>query len=389
MPRFPEPVASPRQWHEPGQIIIPSVNWPGLRTLYMKEVRRFFKVQLQTVWGPALNTLFFLAIFTLALGGGSRRVLGMPYTDFLAPGLIIMGMVQNSFANTSSSLLIGKIQGNIVDVLMPPLSSTELLVSYVAGAVTRGWLVGGAVFLAMLLWPGVHILPVAPLRILYFGTMGCAMLALLGILTGIWAEKFDHAATVTNFVIQPLTLMSGTFYAIDRLSGGFRAFSLGNPFFYTIDGFRSGFHRRCRGVAGGGRSLSAGAGGGALGLMLLGAAYGVEAEGLNAYNSALAGVPHDNHAAYARLRPVRGGAGAGRGTISVRRAGAQMAGFRLRHRCERARPRAPARHRRDPEAGRDADAHLQPVQGAGAGGLGGAAGGAHVCRHDVFQQFGR
>ncbi len=226
---------------EPGEVVIPGVNWQGLKTLYLKEVRRFFKVQLQTVWAPAITTLMFLAIFALALGRARTTVMGVPYSDFLGPGLIVMGMIQNSFANTSSSLLIGKIQGTIVDVLMPPLSPAELLVAWVGGAVTRAWLVGAAVYLAMLLAPGVDV-PINNIGIvLYFGTAGSVMLALLGILTGIWADKFDHAAAVTNFVVQPLTLLSGTFYAIDRVSPAMKLLSHANPFFYIIDGFRFGF----------------------------------------------------------------------------------------------------------------------------------------------------
>ena len=234
---------------EPGVIVIPGVNWQGLQTLYLKECRRFFKVQLQTIWAPAITTLLFLVIFALALGRARANVMGVPYADFLAPGLIVMGMIQNSFANTSSSLLIGKVQGTIVDVLMPPLSPGELLVSWVAGAVTRAWLVGLAVYAAMLLAPGVDV-PIADLgTVVYFGTMGSAMLALLGILTGIWADKFDHAAAVTNFVVQPLTLLSGTFYAIDLVSPTMRAISHGNPFFYVIDGFRQGFLGHADGLA--------------------------------------------------------------------------------------------------------------------------------------------
>ena len=146
------PVHSEPAHSEPGVPIIGHINWPGLRTLYVKEVRRFFKVQLQTVWAPAITTLLFLAIFTVALGRGNLTVLGVPFNSFLAPGLIVMAMIQNSFANTSSSILIGKIQGTIVDILMPPLSPGELLVSFVAGAVTRAWLVGLAVWGAMVLW---------------------------------------------------------------------------------------------------------------------------------------------------------------------------------------------------------------------------------------------
>ena len=221
--------------------MIPSVNWQGLKTLYLKEVRRFFKVQLQTIWAPAITTLMFLVIFSLALGGKRTAVLGVPYADFLGPGLIVMGMIQNAFANSSSSLLVAKVQGSIIDVLMPPLSAGELLVAFVAGALTRAWLVGLAIWVVMLVAPGVDVPVRNPLLVLYFGTMGAVMLALLGVLTGIWADKFDHAAAVTNFVIQPLTLLSGTFYAIDRVSPVMTTISHANPFFYVIDGFRSGF----------------------------------------------------------------------------------------------------------------------------------------------------
>ncbi len=226
---------------EPGVVVIPSVNWVGLKTLYLKEVRRFFKVQLQTIWAPAITTLLFLVIFALALGGTRAAVLGVPYADFLGPGLIVMGMIQNAFANSSSSLLVAKVQGSIIDVLMPPLSAGELVAAYVAGALTRAWLVGIAVWLVMLVAPGVDVPIRDPLLVLYFGTMGAVMLALLGVLTGIWADKFDHAAAVTNFVIQPLTLLSGTFYAIDRVNPTMKTISHANPFFYVIDGFRSGF----------------------------------------------------------------------------------------------------------------------------------------------------
>ena len=236
-----EKTALPGIAREPGVVVIPGVNWQGLQTLYLKEVRRFFKVQLQTVWAPAITTLMFLAIFALALGRSRASVMGVPYPNFLGPGLIVMGMIQNSFANTSSSLLIAKVQGTIVDVLMPPLSAGELLVAWVSGAVTRAWLVGGAVYLAMLIAPGVDV-PINNIGVVvYFGTMGAVMLALLGILTGIWADKFDHAAAVTNFVVQPLTLLSGTFYAIDRVSPAMKVMSHLNPFFYIIDGFRYGF----------------------------------------------------------------------------------------------------------------------------------------------------
>ncbi len=240
-PRTDQLIAAKSRHPEPGVAVIAAVNWIGLQTLYLKEVRRFFKVQLQTVWAPSITTLLFLVIFALALGQSRPQVLGVPYADFLGPGLIVMGMIQNAFANSSSSLLVAKVQGSIIDVIMPPLSAGELLLAYVAGALTRAWAVGAAVWLAMALAPGVHVPILDPLAILYFGTMGSVMLALLGVLTGIWADKFDHAAAITNFIVQPLTLLSGTFYAIDKVSPLMAGLSQANPFFHIIDGFRSGF----------------------------------------------------------------------------------------------------------------------------------------------------
>jgi ABC-2 type transport system permease protein len=168
-------------------------------------------------------------------------VLGHPFADFLAPGLIVMAMLQNSFANASFSLLVGKIQGTIVDYLMPPLSTGELIAGLVAASVTRAFLVGGAVWLAMALWPGVSVEVQHPLAALWFGLMGSLLLAFLGLMTSIWAEKFDHAAMITNFVVAPLSLLSGTFYSVDQLAPAFRAISHANPFFYVISGFRYGF----------------------------------------------------------------------------------------------------------------------------------------------------
>ena len=164
-----------------------------------------------------------------------------PFADFIAPGLIVMGMMNNAFANASFSLLVGKIQGTIVDYLMPPLSTAELLAALVGGAVTRAVLVGVTVWAAMAIWPGVHVTPHALFAVLWFGLLGSIFLALLGVLTSIWAEKFDHAAAVTNFVVVPLSLLSGTFYSVDGLAPAFRAISHANPFFYVISGFRYGF----------------------------------------------------------------------------------------------------------------------------------------------------
>lgn len=226
---------------EPGVPVIKRVNWGGLKTLYIKEVRRFFKVQLQTVWAPAITTLLYLVIFTVAMGRKDVLVLGVPFADFIAPGLIIMGMMQNAFANSSFSLLVGKIQGTIVDYLMPPLSTGELLAGLTAGAMTRAFMVGATIWLAMLFWPGVHVAPQHLWAVLWFGFLGSMMLAFLGVLTSIWAEKFDHAAAVTNFVVAPLALLSGTFYSVDRLAPTFAAISHANPFHYAIAGFRYGF----------------------------------------------------------------------------------------------------------------------------------------------------
>jgi ABC-2 type transport system permease protein len=224
-----------------GQKLIRNVNWVGLWALYMKEVRRFFKVQLQTVWAPALTTLLYLIIFTVALGTVKPTVLGVSFADFIAPGLIIMGMMQNAFANSSFSLLVGKIQGTIIDYLMPPLSSAEVLAALVAASVTRAFLVGCTIWLAMALWPGVNVTPVHFGALVWFGLMGSTLLALMGVMTSIWAEKFDHAAAITNFVVAPAALLSGTFYSVDKLSPAFQAVSHANPFFYAISGFRYGF----------------------------------------------------------------------------------------------------------------------------------------------------
>jgi ABC-2 type transport system permease protein len=225
----------------PGEVRFGSLNRLGLWTLYMKEVRRFFKVQTQTIWAPAVTTLLYLVIFTLALGGGGRLVLGVPFATFVAPGLIAMGMINNAFANSSFGLLVGKIQGTIIDYLMPPISNAELIFALVAAAVTRAVLVGLAVAGAMVLWPGVSLAVQHPWAVIWFGLMGSILLALVGVLTSLWAEKFDHNAAITNFVITPMSMLSGTFYVISNLSPTFQAISRFNPIFYVISGFRYGF----------------------------------------------------------------------------------------------------------------------------------------------------
>jgi ABC-2 type transport system permease protein len=216
-----------------------AVNWLGFWTLYEREVRRFLKVGMQTVGAPVVTTLLFLAIFLLALGGQQRQAGGVPYVEFLAPGLIMMAMTQNAFANTSSSLIIAKVQGNIVDVLMPPLSPAELTLGFALGGVTRGLVVGAVVAAAMALAAPLHM--AHPALALFHAVAASLLLSLLGMLGGIWADKFDHIAAVTNFVVTPLAFLSGTFYSIEQLPEAWRAVALANPFFYMIDGFRCGF----------------------------------------------------------------------------------------------------------------------------------------------------
>jgi ABC-2 type transport system permease protein len=220
------------------------VNWLGLQTLIAKEIRRFLKVSFQTIVAPVISTLLFLLVFILAMGAGRGPVGEVPYVEFLAPGLIMMAILTNAFANSSSSIIIGKVQGSIVDVLMPPLSASELTVAFLAGAAGRGLLVGfvtaltSAAFMAMTETP----MQISHLwAIVYFATAAAMMFGMLGILGGVWADKFDQLAAVTNFVITPLTFLSGTFYAIRSLPEPFLTFSHFNPVFYLIDGFRFGF----------------------------------------------------------------------------------------------------------------------------------------------------
>ncbi len=216
-----------------------AINWLGLWTLTAKEIRRFLKVYFQTIIAPMVTTLMFLAIFILSVGRAAPLVAGTSFTAFLAPGLIIMAMAQNAFANTSSSLIISKVQGNIIDVLMPPLSPLEQTLAFAFGGVARGLAVGLAVGLAML--PFAPLAMVSPALVLYHGVMASLMLSLLGMIGGIWADKFDHMAAVTNFIVTPLSFLSGTFYSIDHLPPSLKLFALVNPFFYMIDGFRAGF----------------------------------------------------------------------------------------------------------------------------------------------------
>lgn len=218
---------------------IEGVNWIGLYTLTAKEVGRFINVYTQTIVAPVVTTLMFYAVFALAFGGLQRDIGGIPYLEFLAPGLLMMTMVQNAFSNTSSSMVIAKVQGNIVDVLMPPLSAGELFTGYMLGGVLRGLCVGvvaGAI-IALVVGLSFHSF----VMIAAFAVLGTALLASIGLAAGIWSEKFDHIAAVTNFIVTPMTFLSGTFYSVDQLPGVWKSIAHYNPFFYMIDGFRYGF----------------------------------------------------------------------------------------------------------------------------------------------------
>lgn len=215
-------------------------NWLGVWTLYMREVRRFTKVYTQTLMAPVITTLLFLAVFSLAIGSRvSAQVGGVSFLEFLGPGLIMMAMAQNAFANTSSSIMIAKVQGNIIDTLMPPFTANELTMAIALGGASRGLTVGVIVGLAMSLFIPIHFHNFG--YILFHGFMASLMLSLLGTIGGIWSVKFDHIAAVTNFVVTPLSFLSGTFYSIHRLPELAQYVAFANPFFYMIDGFRYGF----------------------------------------------------------------------------------------------------------------------------------------------------
>lgn len=215
------------------------INWVGLWTLCRKEVARFLVVYNQTLAAPLVTTLLFLAIFTLALGRGHTMVGDVPFDLFLAPGLIMMSMIQNAFANTSSSLVSSKMQGNIVDVLMAPLSPFELTLGYAFGGLVRGLLVGMTVAIAMLIFVHVEVLHIGVA--LFYAVTASMMLSLLGVIGGVWAQKHEQMSVVSNFIITPCAFLSGTFYSIDRLPGLWNYAAHINPFFYMIDGFRYGF----------------------------------------------------------------------------------------------------------------------------------------------------
>ena len=216
-----------------------NINWVGFKSLWLKECQRFFVVWAQTLLSPLISSLLFLSVLTLAIGNERGEVLGHSFISFLAPGLIAMSIVSQSFSHSVSSLMISKIQGNIVDTLYAPLSALEVSLAIILAAVTRSLVIVTISILVFSIIINIQIYNI--FYILIFGFLTSFILGSLGFITGLWAEKFDHTATVTNFIITPLSFLSGVFYSIERLPSFFQSISLGNPFFYMIDGFRYGF----------------------------------------------------------------------------------------------------------------------------------------------------
>ena len=216
-----------------------SYNYLCVFTLFKKEVFRFLKVGIQTVVGPAISSLLFLAVFSLALGRSVNHINNINLPEFIAPGLIMMTMLQNSFANGASSIGQSKFQGNIIDILMAPLSNSELAIGYIFGAVARGIICGVVTFLGILFFVPLSIHSFSAL--FFYTLMGCFMMGCMGVMVGVWADKWNQQQGITNFIVLPLTFLSGTFYSIARLPEFWQNFALFNPFFYNIDGFRYAF----------------------------------------------------------------------------------------------------------------------------------------------------
>ena len=216
-----------------------TVNWIGTWTLYKKEVLRFLNVWIQTIFSPLISALLFLLVLSLAIGADRGNVLGVPFINFLAPGLIAMQVIQQSFSHSSSSFMIGKIQGNIVDILYAPLSAAEVTLAVTLAAVTRSVIIA---FISIIIFVFLIDIEIKNyFTLIIFTLLSSFTLGSLGVIAGLWAEKFDHMASVTNFIIVPLSFLSGTFYTIDRLPNFLQIISKGNPFFYMIDGFRYSF----------------------------------------------------------------------------------------------------------------------------------------------------
>jgi len=219
--------------------IIISTNWLGMWTLFSKETLRFLKVFYQTVLAPIVTNILFLTIFLIVIDRNRIIIGGVGYTEFLVPGLVMMAILQNAFMNTTSTIMIAKVQGNIVDILLPPLSSLELTIAIGFGGVARGMIVGLASTIALYFFIDMKF--VNFFYIIFFSFSGSLSLSLLGIMGGIWSEKFDHMAGLTAFIITPLTFLSGSFYSIQKLPLILESLAKYNPIFYFIDGFRAGF----------------------------------------------------------------------------------------------------------------------------------------------------
>lgn len=215
------------------------VNWIGFRTLYIKEVSRFLVVWAQTLLSPLVSSLLFLSVLSLALGNERGEVLGFSFISFLAPGLIAMSIIQQSFSHSVSSLMIAKIQGNITDTLFAPLSAVEVSLAIILAAVTRSIVILIISIIVFSLIVEIHIYSIFYIFVGAF--LGSFILGALGFITGLWAEKFDHTATITNFIVTPLSFLSGVFYSVDRLPVFFQSISKINPFFFIIDITRFGF----------------------------------------------------------------------------------------------------------------------------------------------------
>jgi len=215
------------------------INWIGFKSLWLKECNRFMVVWQQTLLSPLVSSLLFLSVLSLALGNNRGDVLGYSFINFLAPGLIAMSILTQSFSHSVSSLMIGKIQGNIVDMLYAPLSALEVSMAIILAAVTRSFLIAVISIAVFSLIIEIQINNF--LYVFIFAFLSSFILGSLGFITGLWAEKFDHTATVTNFIITPLSFLSGVFYSVDKLPEFFQSISQINPFFYMIDGFRYGF----------------------------------------------------------------------------------------------------------------------------------------------------
>ena len=235
-----QPFSTPTEASPPGMGVrrFGRVNWLGLATLTEREIRRFTNVWTQTLLAPLVTAALFLAIFALAIGPTRGDVMGVPFVQFLAPGILTMTVIQNAFTNTSSSIMVSKVQGNIVDTLMPPLSAAELVTGYIGGAVARGALVAVVIGIGAVILLDVGMQ--SPLWVIVFVLLGSILMGGLGMIAGIYANKFDQLSAISNFLVTPLAFLSGTFYSIEALPPFMQVLSHANPFFYIIDGVRFG-----------------------------------------------------------------------------------------------------------------------------------------------------